>query len=260
MKRDGRRILFEGIRNCRDLGGIVNAEGKQIREGLLLRSAHLRNASPADVQELRDVFSLTEILDLRNVDEQRENTDQEVPGAVHVEMPVFPVRQEGITHEKNLRPYEIYPPMEEIYIKFIMEEPINRNMAQAVRRILTHDYDGGSILWHCFGGKDRCGMAAALTLSVLDVPYSTILEDYLLTNIEAKDAAERARKAVLERGGSQKEADFEYDGNIAKESFLNGAFAALREKYGNAAAFLKEAGGVTTEEILRFQEKVLFSS
>ena len=32
MKRDGRRILFEGISNCRDLGGLQNAEGQTIRD------------------------------------------------------------------------------------------------------------------------------------------------------------------------------------------------------------------------------------
>lgn len=56
MKRDGRRILFEGISNCRDLGGLQNAEGQRIREGLLLRSAHLKDAAPTDIQGLQKFF------------------------------------------------------------------------------------------------------------------------------------------------------------------------------------------------------------
>ena len=58
MKKDGRRILFEGISNCRDLGGLQNVRGQRIREGLLLRSAHLRNATPTDVLALKEIFSL----------------------------------------------------------------------------------------------------------------------------------------------------------------------------------------------------------
>ena len=257
MKRDGRLLLFEGIGNCRDLGGLKNTEGQCIREGLLLRSGHLKNASRKDAEDLQKYFSVSEILDLRNTAEQEERPDIEVPGAVHVDVSIFPEMQQGITHEKNLPPYEIWPPMREIYVKFIMEEPVNRNMAAAVRRILVHDYDSGAILWHCFGGKDRCGIAAALTLSVLGVPYSVIKEDYMMTNLEAKRNAENIYRAVLERGGSQKEADFEYDANIARESFLDGAFDALRKNYGDPVSFLREVGGVTDNELERFRERVL---
>ena len=257
MRRDGRRILFEGITNCRDLGGIQNTQGKTIRTGLLLRSAHLRNATPQDISDLKEYFALSEILDLRDTAEQNELPDAEVPGAAHVDAAVFRSGQPGITHEKNLPPYEIYPPMREVYIKFVTEEPVCDNLAKAVRRVLTHDYDSGAILWHCFGGKDRCGMVAALTLSVLGVSYETIMDDYMLTNIEAKPRAEAAYKKVLERGGPQKEADFEYDANIADENYLNGAFDEMFKRYSNAEAFLKEKGGVTDEELGAFRERIL---
>jgi len=257
MKRDGRRILLEGIDNCRDLGGLQNADGQKIREGLLLRSAHLYHATEKDALDLKEAFSLCEILDLRNLDEQKEQPDAPVPGAEHVEMPIFPQFQQGITHEKNLPPYEIYPPMAEIYTRFITVAPQNQNFVRAVRRVLTHDYDRGAVLWHCFGGKDRCGMVAALTLSVLGVPYPTIMEDYMMTNIVGRSKAENARRAVLERGGPQKEADFEYDANIARESFLNNAFDAIRENYGDPVTFLKEVGGITEDEIEQFRKRIL---
>jgi len=223
----------------------------------LLRSAHLRNATPQDISDLKEYFALSEILDLRDTAEQNELPDAVVPGAVHVDAAVFRSGQLGITHEKNLPPYEIYPPMREVYIKFVTEEPVCGNLAKAVRRVLTHDYDSGAILWHCFGGKDRCGMVAALTLSVLGVSYETIMDDYMMTNIEAKPRAEEAYKKVLERGGPQKEADFEYDANIADENFLNGAFDEMLKRYGNAETFLKEKGGVTDEELDAFRGRML---
>ena len=258
MKRDGRRLLFEGIRNCRDMGGLQNTEGQCIREGLLLRSGHLKNATRRDADDLQKYFSLSEILDLRNTAEQKERPDISVPGAVHVDAPVFPEMQQGITHEKDLPPYEIWPPMREIYVKFILEEPVNRNMAKAVRRVLVHDFDSGAILWHCFGGKDRCGMVAALILGVLGFSYDAIKEDYLMTNLEAQRNAEDAYRAVLARGGSQREADFEYDANIASGSFLDGAFDALKAKYGDPVSFLKEAGGATDDELENFRKRVLY--
>ena len=257
MKRDGRRILFEGISNCRDLGGLQNAEGQTIREGLLLRSAHLKDAAPTDIQDLQGFFSLSEIVDLRDTVEQGELPDAAIPGAVHTNAAIFDDVQQGITHEQDLPPYEKWPPMREIYIKFVTEDPVKKNLAKAVRRVLIHDYDSGAVLWHCFGGKDRCGMVAALTLSVLGVPYEVIREDYMMTNIEAAPRAEKAYKGVLERGGPQKEADFEYDANIASESFLDGAFAELVKRYGDAETFLKEEGGVTEEELDAIRNRIL---
>lgn len=260
MKKDGRRILFEGISNCRDLGGLQNVRGQRIREGLLLRSAHLRNATPTDVLALKEIFSLKEILDLRDIVEQREQPDVVVPGAEHVNASIFENVQRGITHEKGVPFYEVFPPLEDIYIKFISEEPINKNLATAVRHVIVHDYDDGAILWHCFGGKDRCGMVAALTLSVLEVSYDVIREDYMMTNIEAAAKAEEQYRKVLERGSPQKEADFEYDANIARESYLDGAFDTLMKRYGNAITFLQEEGGVALEEIETFKKKVMDGS
>lgn len=260
MKRDGRRILFEGISNCRDLGGLQNKSGQRIREGLLLRSAHLREATATDAQDLQAYFSLSEILDLRDTKEQREQPDAIIPGAVHVDAAIFENVQRGITHEKDLPFYEILPPMQEIYIKFVTEEPVNKNLAKAVRRVLVHDYDSGAILWHCFGGKDRCGMVAALTLSVLGVSYDVIRADYMMTNIEAAPKAEKVYKEVLDRGGPQKEADFEYDANIARESYLDGAFDMLIKRYGDVESFLKEEGSVTQEEMEDFMAKVFVNS
>ena len=63
--------------------------------------------------------------------------------------------------------------------------------------------------------------------------------------------------SVRERGGPQKEADFEYDANIASESFLDGAFAELVKRYGDAETFLKEEGGVTEEELDAFRNRIL---
>ena len=257
MKKDGRRILFQGINNCRDLGGIQNTQGQTIRAGLLLRTAHLRNATPQDVSDLRKYFALSEILDLRDTAEQKELPDVEIPGAVHVDSAVFPAAQVGITHEQNLPPYEINPSMSEIYIKFVTEEPVCSNLAKAVRRVLLHDYDNGAILWHCFGGKDRCGMVAALTLAVLGVSYEVIMDDYMMTNIEAKPRAEEVYRKVLERGGPQKEADYEYDAHIARAGYLNGAFDEMLRQYGSAETFLKEKGAVTEQEMTTFRTKIL---
>ena len=76
MEKEGRILHFEGIRNCRDLGGMITTSNQYIRKGLLLRSAHLKNATANDKYELQHNYHLTEILDLRNVTEQSENSGE----------------------------------------------------------------------------------------------------------------------------------------------------------------------------------------
>ena len=43
-------VIFEHIDNARDLGGIVGAGGRAIRPHRLLRTAHLHDATDADVK------------------------------------------------------------------------------------------------------------------------------------------------------------------------------------------------------------------
>nr|CAI9744732.1 hypothetical protein [uncultured bacterium] len=257
MKRDGRRILFEGIVNCRDLGGIKNSEGAVIREGMLLRSAHLARATEQDAKDLSEGFGLSKIIDLRNRQEQYELADRDIPGAEHVDCAILEEALAGITHEDTRPPYEKYPPMGDMYIALIAEPAPARNMAKAVRMIIDHDYRKGPVLWHCFGGKDRCGVAAALILDILGVPYEEIRDDYMMTNITAAKTAAAEVEEVLARGGPQREADFVYQANIASEDYLDNAFRALDENYVNAENFIRTMTGASEEEFSRFREEVL---
>ena len=45
-------LPFKGILNARDLGGYVMKDGRKVREGLLLRAAHLADATDADLHYL----------------------------------------------------------------------------------------------------------------------------------------------------------------------------------------------------------------
>ena len=47
------------IQNRRDLGGLVTTDGRMIRPGMLVRSAHLFQA------EAEDLAGITEVIDLR---------------------------------------------------------------------------------------------------------------------------------------------------------------------------------------------------
>nr|MCR4825253.1 tyrosine-protein phosphatase [Bacteroidales bacterium] len=59
---------FSAIVNARDLGGLP-AGGKKVRRGLLLRTAHLHDATDEDIRLLQERYRLRRIFDFRTVTE-----------------------------------------------------------------------------------------------------------------------------------------------------------------------------------------------
>ena len=94
-----RKIEFEGIRNCRDLGSLVNREGKTIRKGKLIRSANLSNATDKDLIKLEDM-NLKKVVDLRSVREVRFSPDRYPENTEYVHNYIFAENRDGISHEK----------------------------------------------------------------------------------------------------------------------------------------------------------------
>ena len=71
-----RMIIFAGIINARDLGGLTTIEGKTIRKGLLLRTANLSQATEADLSKLRQDYRLSAVIDLRTAVERKGRPDR----------------------------------------------------------------------------------------------------------------------------------------------------------------------------------------
>ena len=69
-------ISFDNIVNARDLGGMVGVGGREIRPHRLLRTAHLHDASPADLRRLHDEYNLARVFDFRSLGEAEALPDQ----------------------------------------------------------------------------------------------------------------------------------------------------------------------------------------
>jgi protein-tyrosine phosphatase len=105
------------------------------------------------------------------------------------------------------------------------------------------------ILIHCAAGKDRTGVAIALLLAALDVPYETILDDYLLTNdagnfeqfILTRDQAElglaTTNHPLLTIPDDIRQVIFS-----AHAEFLQGAFEQIHADHGGVDTYLRHHG------------------
>ena len=215
------QIVFDNIINARDLGGLIGHKGKTIRNGRLLRTAHLHDASDADIRRLQEEFHLCRIFDFRSLGEAEFLPDRDIAGATHHLLPTIDMRAEQDTGraipeeafldlENHIVNYSFYPEVQRIaanmYPSLICSEYSQLQYAAFLRLIIEAPEDGG-VLWHCAQGKDRTGWGAAFILFALDVSREAIIKDFDSSNAAYRELVARLNQDVLMRGGGEPEMD-----------------------------------------------------
>jgi protein-tyrosine phosphatase len=253
-RRRGRRtesvLDFEGIHNFRDYGGYAVAGGGRLRSGLLYRSGQHIDATAGDLERIA-ALGLRTVIDLRGESERRDFpcarpdgfdasilfADGETAGggAPHLQASV----EIGSAAEAHAAMRLLYETM-----------PFRPRLVEALRlyfRALA-ERDGRSLL-HCFAGKDRTGLAAALLHSVLGVHADDVMFDYLLTNragnIERRIAA--GAPAIRARRGEHLSDEALCVLMSVDAAYLNAAFSAIRGRYGGVDAYAHDVLGVDEE-------------
>lgn len=250
-----RFLPLESIHNLRDYGGYDVAGGK-VKTGLLWRSGHHADASDADLAHVADIDLVT-VIDLRGNAERARHAcrrdprfegdvmfhDGETAGlAPHLEA------AEGTVDADSARAAMI-----ELYAKLPDREGLNA----ALRQYFAVLAEGrGPSLVHCAAGKDRTGIAVDLLHHILGVHPDDAMADYLLTN-EAPDNDRRIADGMALLGkkyGVKDEATARVLMGVEAQ-FLQGARAAVRERFGSTDAYLAQQLGVDApmREALRLQ-------
>ena len=252
-----RKIPFEGIANARDLGGLPCGDGAVVRSGCVIRCANLSRATDADIQKLQEVYRVQLILDLRTDIAMGQNPDRNVPGAVHLHMPVFDDAMIGVTHENDrdyARRKTLMPRLGELYKGMVTHPVSRRNFGKILTLIMENDFGKGAVIVHCSEGKDRAGLTSAFLLKALGVSQADILQDYLLTNEVNAARAESYYQQVLENGGTQEVAESVRSAFVAKEEYLEGAFEAISGEFPVFDDFLTEGLQIDRQTLAKFRE------
>ena len=202
------------IYNKRDLGGIAAADGRFIRPGLLIRSALLARAEETDLE------GVSLIIDLRTPMEQEMEPDRTF-GRTYLPLSILENETAGITHERRAKEAQAAPDMASLYA--LAMQRCTAAFRKVLLAIMTHDLKAGAVLWHCAGGKDRTGMVAALLLEALGVNRKIIMEDYLQTNVSARE-----QLTALYGEGFDRNA---YAAWFADETYLEAAWTAMGSRY-----------------------------
>lgn len=240
------RIDFEKLPNTRDLGGMVGADGRHVKHGHLLRSGALGFGSDADIARLRDEYDLRLVVDFRNLIELSELPDpmDRIPQARFLHAEIFSDQQVGVTQEHTKTEFEYRlealaegDPIEFmtlLYPHMLIDETGIEGYRSFVRAVL--DAKDGSALWHCYVGRDRCGMGSALVETMLGVSRDDILNDYLATNLYAPI------ELTLD--------------SPASRCYFEAVEQAL-EPHGGFMGYLTSTLGITDAEIAAFREQHL---
>ncbi len=263
-------IELDGVANARQLGGYVCADGRKIKDGVLLRSAALSTLTDEGAKTLSEKYHLKYIFDFRMESERAAQPDKEVEGAENLSLPVFGSAlydEETMAAMKEAMqtgdPEQTYITLAKhkglstIYSKMLVTDEGKKAYSEFFDKLLTVG-DGEAVLWHCTQGKDRAGMAAVLLLYALGADEETIMQDYLLTNDSYKDLIAESEAKAKELGLNEDETK-EFTGTAAAvyEDFLNLAVDSVKTEYGSVENYLKDGLGLTEEDIKTLQDKFL---
>ena len=245
-RTDHGHIDFEGLPNTRDLGGLVSADGRRVRPGLLLRSGTLYFATADDRRRLVGDYHLRCVVDLRGADELEEFPDRVdlLPGVRYVHADALGDVVAGISQDsearerlREARESDADPAlfMETVY-PYILLAPAGVAAYRTLLRSVLETANG-SILWHCHFGRDRCGMASVLVEALLGVPMEAMEEDYLATNSYTPDPGDER--------------------TAANPRFIRAAVKAVTREFGGIEGYARGALGLDDADLAELRDRYL---
>lgn len=264
------QLNLQQVANIRDLGGIATRYGT-IQPDRLIRSGHLSIITPEDISVLLR-HKLRRVIDLRTAAEIANHPDVPMENVEFVNVSIMSATTFGISYETldgaqiavkleagvNRMLARGETPIEHMRILYRMfvEDPHSREGYGKFLKILANNPVEGATLWHCTGGKDRCGTCAALLLYCLGADKTAIMTDYMETNVQTCAHAESILAKVRPHVTAER-LELVQSMLLVEESYLESFFAEIRKNFGGMDGFLTNCG-VTTADVARLRKEYLY--
>jgi protein-tyrosine phosphatase len=226
-----REINFDGIINCRDIGGYRAEGGRIVAWRRLFRSGYVHPMTEHDLNRLKEELKLTSVINLRRnkAGQQKEVSLLSDAGIKYYNAPFFSYQQEELGLD--------FSNMGEAFLFRIRHKEYAKPIIDALEIIA--DPKNLPLLFHCGAGKDRSGLVAAFVLSVVGVAESDIIADYILS---APYMRELVAGMMNDSNTPEEEKNLPaYTWEATAESmalFLTG----LKREFGSARGYLKMNG------------------
>ena len=244
-----RRLTWDGCLNVRDLGGHPTSDVGRTRSGAVVRADSIRRLSDAGWGELV-AYGIRTVVDLRLQSEREDDPPHPPPvNIVHVPLGGDAAEDDRAAVEAAWASgTDAADTVRTAYVELL--ERFRADFARAVAAI--GEADEGGVLVHCYAGKDRTGLVAALLLRLVGVGLEDIAADYALSEenlaslledwiAEAPEDEERQRRRRI--AASPPQAMLE-------------VLAELERRYGSVRAYLR-AGGAAEVDLDRARARLL---
>lgn len=234
------RLLPLNAYNFRDLGGYRTKDGKYTKWGKLFRSGEINVITQQNIDYLASI-PLTTIVDFRTAEEIEANPDTKIPTvtaeyALSIEAGNLSILKQMVGKTE----VEIEQMSIDLNLDLVTNPVAIKGFKEYFSALQKLD-ENGALLFHCTAGKDRTGIAAALTLYALGVDEKTIIADYMESNEHLK-----------EKYAAQIEM---YPPVIAffhvREKYMRAAFDKIKEEHESIDDFLKNVLEVDCEILKR---------
>jgi protein-tyrosine phosphatase len=238
MQNPQRLLKFPALLNARDLGGYPTVDGAQTSWRSLLRADDLVQLNADGVKALAD-FGVETVVDLRWPEEVAAHPNP-VPRHLHH------VRYHQISllspTEAEWRAVRMDCTKE--MWKCVVLEHTRAELKQVLQAIAVAS--PGPLLFHCFAGKDRTGIIAALLLALADATPEAIAYDYAAS-------ADQLREAYLVRYNNEEPAAI-LEAVRCPEQGVHNMLDYLAGR-GGIRAYLQEIG-LSQPEIARLRARL----
>jgi len=258
MANDNERVLnLEKGVNFRELGGYQTTDGRTVKYHKILRSAGLADLTDADLQYLKD-YGLKIDVDFRSKQEIDKKPDKRPAGVRYVWAPVFEedetksseVQSDSYIPEIDGDPTDGYAHMVDVYRDIITKDSSKAAYRKFFNQLLLNKNDNEVLIFHCSAGKDRTGMGAVFLLTALGVPFETIKEDYLLTNVANKEFVTDLLGLLDSKGYKDPDViNSVKDLMTVHYNYLATAIKTINKTYGNIDKYIKNELKVSPSEI-----------
>jgi protein-tyrosine phosphatase len=265
---------LQGAWNFRDVADSTGV----LRPGRLFRSGELSDLGDDGRDELHRL-GITDVADLRSRSEVQRHGPGRVPDGVDIHLLPIPDLGPDELNEDGEAPHEHAfkrlledkpedEPVSDAATRYMVDEysrfPTYNGAQQALHRVVSLLADGGTVLTHCFAGKDRTGFVVALVLEAAGVERDAILADFLGSNQAVPQLRARILDAVRERSDVEvtpelmafTEARLSDEVLGVREQYLDTARRTIDDSFGSLDGYLRSAN-VTEADVARLRSALL---
>lgn len=258
-----RKIELDGQNNFRDLGNYSTTNGSKIKEGVLFRSGTFSKLSEPDKNIIKELGINTVVNFLSEEEIAARGADNLPDGVRSVYLPISGDNDEASAVLKARQTGDFTEvPIELNYNMHKILPEVGKESYLGLLRVLA-DSSSYPVVFHCSHGVHRTGTAAALILSLLDIPWSQIETDYLLSNkyrhqenllrINQLDSLARVSAPHLDFNKNRENIEAFY---LLKSDYILGTKEYIEARYGSFDTYFEDLG-LSKDELLQIRQNLI---